>query len=427
MHYKTTLKEAGKDSRKLWGTINEIVDRKQCRHKMPDKFVKNENTISGNKNIANAFNKYFASIGKQMADSLPNEDGYQEYLTLNLGESFILEPVDREEVSRIMRNQKPKLSCGVDTINNKIVKLCHEELGEPMTIIINKSLASGTVPAKYKIAKIIPLYKKNEANDKFMTSHNLLCDYQYGFRNKSQTNHVIQYMMNYVTEHGALTQPVAATFIDLSKAFDCLQYDKLFEKMKYLGFHKNTINWFRSYLSNRRQMVEFEGTLSSEVKMQLGVPQGSIFGPILFLIYVNDINKSSQSCSFTKFADDTTVLSTGTNIDEAVATMNSELVSIDRWFRRNKLNLNLSKTRYMILNHKTEETKWDKIGEEYLERIWEKGREKSFKLVGIWVDEGLTWDHHRTNVAEKLTQPYMGLQKPINLWTPITGSYYIVA
>ena len=126
-----------------------------------------------------------------------------------------------------------------------------------MTIIINESLASGTVPAKYKIAKIIPLYKKNEANDfgnyrpvsllsalskilekvvcgqllKFMTSHNLLCDYQYGFRNKNQTNHVIQYMMNYVTEHGAMRQPVVATFIDLSKAFDCLQYDKLFQKM----------------------------------------------------------------------------------------------------------------------------------------------------------------------------------------------------
>ena len=89
MHYKTTMKEAGKDSRKLWGTINEIVDWKQCRHKMPDKFVKNGNTITGNKNIANAFNEYFASIGKQMADSLPNEDGYQDII-LNLGESFIL-------------------------------------------------------------------------------------------------------------------------------------------------------------------------------------------------------------------------------------------------------------------------------------------------------------------------------------------------
>ena len=181
--------------------------------------------------------------------------------------------------------------------------------------------------------------------------------------------------------------------------------------MKYLGFHKTTINWFRSYLSSRRQMVEFEGTLSAEVKMQLGVPQGSILGPILVLIYVNDINKSSQSCSFMKFADNTTVLSTGANIDEAVATMNRELSSIDRWFRRNKLNLNPSKTRYMILNHKTDETKWVKIGDKYLERIWEKGREKSFKLVGIWVDGGLTWDHHITNVAKKINSGIYGLTK----------------
>ena len=436
-YYAEKIAKAGTASRQLWQIVNEVVDRKQTQHKMPDTFTVNGKTISSKKEIANEFNRYFASIGTDMASQLPTVDGYEEYLNLHPFSQFKLTEVTEEEVAKIMKNQKPKLSCGLDSINNKIVKICSEELAKPMSIIINKSIKTGYVPTAFKVARIIPLYKKNAPDQcgnyrpvsllsalskilekvvchqmmLFMKDNRLICDKQFGFREKNQTIHVIQYMMNYVSANATKNQPVISTFIDLSKAFDCLQYDKLFKKMQYLGFANHTINWFRSYLSNRTQITEIDGVRSTELNMQLGVPQGSILGPILFLIYVNDINNCSTEGDFIKFADDTTVLTTGETLHIAVSRMNTAMQNVELWFKRNKLNLNPSKTRYMVINHKTQETQLVKIGEEYLERVWKEGNEKSFKLVGIWVDEDLSWAEHIDKLGKKINSAIYGLSK----------------
>ena len=155
-------------------------------------------------------------------------------------------------------------------------------------------------------------------------------------------------MMNIITEGSVKDRVTIATYIDLSKAFDSLQYDKLFRKMVSLGFQDNTLNWFKDYLTGRRQCVDIDGEQSEWLDVKLGVPQGSILGPILFLIYVNDINKCNEHADYAKFADNTTILTSGTTLEIATSRMNKSLERVDRWFKRNKLNLNPSKTRYMI-------------------------------------------------------------------------------
>ena len=160
------------------------------------------------------------------------------------------------------------------------------------------------------------------------------------------------------------------TFLDLSKAFDCLQYDKLFFKMEKLGFESHTIEWFKSYLSQRKQLTDIDGTTSSWLDMELGVPQGSILGPILFLIYVNDINNCDTTAKFVKFADDTTVITSAPSLKEATHKMNITMDKVNTWFQSNKLNLNPSKTRYMIFNGKnTKETKLVQIDGQYIDRV----------------------------------------------------------
>ena len=192
-------------------------------------------------------------------------------------------------------------------------------------------------------------------------------------------------------------------FLDLSKAFDCLQYDKLFYKMEKFGFHDHTIKWFKSYLSLRQQSTDLDGTLSDWLDVELGVPQGSILGPILFLIYVNDINNCNDTARFVKFADDTTVITPAPTLKEATWKMNGTLIRVSKWFRSNKLNLNPSKTRYMIFNGKgTTEIKLVQIDGQYIERVWKYGDEKSFKLVGIQIDEQLKLEEHITYIAKKI-------------------------
>ena len=137
--YNIQLKEAGPYTRKIWSILNEVVDRKQCMQKIPAAFKVKGNQISDRKGIANAFNDYFATIGKVMADLLPTVPGFDEYLE-QVDCRFQLEAMELDQVMEILKNQLPKLSCGLDIINNKVVKTCHQELAKPMMFIINKSI-----------------------------------------------------------------------------------------------------------------------------------------------------------------------------------------------------------------------------------------------------------------------------------------------
>ena len=435
-YYNKKVKEAGHDTRKVWGIVNEVIDRKQCRHTNPASFILKGKSLTSKKEIANGFNNYFASIGEEMADSLPTVQGYEEYLR-KTAERFQLEPIEAVDVEEIMKQQQPKLSCGLDTINNRIVKTASSELAVPMSIIVNKSIAEGVVPSIYKIARIIPLYKKGPTNDcgnyrpvsllpslskilekavcrqmmLYLNEKQLLCEDQYGFRRRNQTTHVLQSLLNSISSNAIKDEVTIATYIDLSKAFDCLQYNQLFTKLDSLGFQNRTIRWFKSYLSGRKQCTDFMGEVSEQLDVKLGVPQGSILGPILFLIYVNDINSSCRSANFIKFADDTTILTSAPTLEEAAVKMNEAILHVDLWFKRNKLNLNPDKTRYMIFNCNTDETKIIHINGKFIERVWEKGREKSFKLVGIKVDEKLKWTHHIDHIAKKMNSAIYALSK----------------
>ena len=203
-----------------------------------------------------------------MADALPNITGYWKYLEKSSWRSFKRLKVLEEDVRNIMKGQQPKLSCSIDTINNKVVKTCNQELAYQMTVIINKSMRKSKVPLLYKQTRIIPLYKNRAANEcgnyrpvsllsalskilekavcsqlmHYLNNSSILCDNQYGFRPKNQTTHAVQHIMNVITTASTQDKVTIATHIVLSNAFACLQFDKLFNKFHHIGITEATFN-----------------------------------------------------------------------------------------------------------------------------------------------------------------------------------------
>ncbi len=303
----------------------------------------------------------------------------------------------------------------------------------PLTHIINQSMTTGVVPEDMKIARVIPIFKSGNQNMfnnyrpisilpafskilektiatklmKFLESQNLIYEHQCGFRPKHSTIHPIIHLLNQiVTENDKTTKNLTlSVFIDLSKAFDTISHEILLKKMENLGIRGISNLWFRSYLSNRKQFMEIYNIKSSLETLKCGVPQGSILGPILFLIYVNDISNCSN-VNLLSFADDTTVSISSENIPVLYQSMNSELEKLNTWFRANRLCLNVNKTKYILFspnyNRIIPNNVSISLNGQKVNQIGNMEQEKSFKFLGILLDENLSWKFHIQKVCKKV-------------------------
>ena len=192
-----------------------------------------------------------------------------------------------------------------------------------------------------------------------------------------------------------MTRYIIGIFLDLSKAFDTIDHNILLYKLKHYGFRGVVYEWFVSYLENRKQYVSFKNNKSDLKNIICGVPQGSILGPLLFILYVNDIVNTSHVFNFTLFADDTTILYSHKDLETQVPTINRELSEVSNWFKTNKLSVNASKTNFMILGTSQMTKKYDQ--DDSLQIILDDtklDRVTNTKFLGVIIDENITWKQH---------------------------------
>lgn len=334
--------------------------------------------------IANEMNQFFTGIGESLANNV------QSRLTSPTGEprvnhsnrsSMFVDPVSPDEVYNLLSNLDVNKAYGVDQISNKLLKQCRYSITYFISCCINESFATGTYPDCLKLAKVSPIYKSGSRDDpgnyrpisvlptinkifeqvisrrllSFLDRTQFLSKSQFGFRKGSNTEIAAIELMNFIYSEmdKRSVNVVSGVFIDLSKAFDTVNHQLLLEKLERAGIRGNVHQLFSNYLHNRFQAVCIDGTLSSWKQVTTGVPQGSVLGPTLFLIFINDLKYLALKGQLYLYADDASLFYSGA--DDAVNCfhMNSDLALLSSYFCTNLLTLNKEKTKFLHLRNQT--------------------------------------------------------------------------
>ena len=392
----------------------------------------NGQDCSDKETMAESFNTLFASIGKQIELNVPTHQGshFGDYLTGANNCNFAFHLIDNTTTLRIIINMKSSTSKGHDGISSELLKLIISDVSKCITTIINQSLTSGIFPNSLKIAKVTSIFKKGNNNsitnyrpisvlpviskifetvicdqlsDYFLTN-NLLCAQQYGFKKNSSTELAALELLDRVLDQLDKHKIPINFHIDLSKAFDSLRHDILLDKLTYYGITNLARKLIESYLSNRTQFVQIGNQASTMKPVLTGVPQGSIIGPLLFNIFINDIVKASQKFAFILYADDTTLNSTldsfGNDPEEIQNSIVRELKNIFKWLDVNKLCLNVTKSKFMIFQmpqNKVPQLSFDIDGLQ-IDQVYE------FNFLGLIIDANLNWKAHLNAIGTKVSR-----------------------
>ena len=316
-------------------------------------------------------------------------------------------------------------------ISYNVASKCFGELCTPLKHIFDLSFENGIFPNNLKIATVTPVYKSGENSSlsnyrpisvlpcfskmlerimyrrlySYLQENKILYSKQFGFQTGHSTDHAIIQLVEQIYENFEENKYTLGVFIDLAKAFDTVDHIILLRKMEIYGIGGTTLKWFENYLTNRKQYIQISNIKKTDLKdVVCGVPQGSILGPLLFLIYVNDLQYASNLLDPIMFADDTNLFYTEENIKTLFDIVNIELQKISQWFISNKLSLNVTKTKYSFF-HKP--SKKDNIPLVLLKLSIcnnEIKRSESIKFLGVFLDENLTWKDHIRYLENKIAK-----------------------
>lgn len=233
----------------------------------------------------------------------------------------------------------------------------------------------------------------------YIEKQNIICTEQSGFRQKHNCETAIQNVIYDWKNNLENNEVTVALFLDLKRAFETLDRERLLTKLKSYGIGGSVLGWLKNYLENRLQRTKCGNSVSGNREIDIGVPQGSVLGPLLFLLYINDIGKAITLCNYHLFADDTLLYLAGKNCDEVIEQLNSILGRLNQWLQTNKLKLNIDKTKCMIISSKEQHpTQTVKIDNQCIEVV------HKIKYLGIIVDNRLHFRDHAEYISGKIAQ-----------------------
>ena len=425
-YFRKKLLNSGKDSKKIWATINECLHRKQSSKPIKSVICENKDLTNSNE-IAQAFNNHF---NNQILSILPNAEGdfrvFQSE-TIKQVNTLELQQITIEDTKHIISELKSKNSSGHDKIPSKLIKMASNYIAQPITTIINTSIETSIFPDLLKTAKITPTHKKNdnqitnfrpisqlpglskiiEKEVKYQLEENqtnIENKNQFGFKKRHNTLHPILILRHYLEQNKQKGEKSIVIFLDFKSAFDTIDVPNiLIPKLIHYGATEKTAKWFDSFYSDRYAYTIWNDEKSQTIKNhKLGVVQGSNLGAILFNCFTDDMQFASNFKTL-QFADDTILIISNKNLKTLFEQANKELKKIQKYIAANRLILNKTKTNYMLFQPNNRNNKQETGQHLYYENtILERVNET--KYLGIIIDNKLNFNKHYEYIKEKVVK-----------------------
>ena len=449
-YFKRLFGNSGNDARKSWKLIKNLIGEKT--NSSPSELIGEDGEIiTEERDLAEKFNNYFAGVGRDIEQGIPPPLSDPLSNVPLQSNSFFVDPVTEVEVNLIVKKLKNS-SYGTDSVPVFVFKKISHIVSPILAKLINKSFSDGIFPCSLKNASVIPVFKGGSRDtlshyrpisilpllskifekamvirlNKFIEKFNVISDRQFGFRSgKSTVDALVDFLESV---YGGLNEKkhVLSIFVDLRKAFDSVNHKILIRKLHRLGIRGVAQSWFRSYLTSRTQCVRIGSHVSCRSDIEVGVPQGSVCGPLLFLLFINDFPNACRNSKFNLFADDTTITFSDVDYSNLLNMTNSDMSKVYRWSVDNRLCFNTTKTVAMLFTRRMHDiiTPARIMVDDCVINL-----ESVVKFLGLQIDFRLNFSEHVSYIAAKISKT-IGLLYRIRDCVPeyiLVNLYYSLA
>ena len=424
------LKKNENDAKKFWKVIRSVIPANKSESNN-DIMLMNGTQKLGRSEVAHFINDYFINVGNIHTNTSTGPDqlsGTGESHQSSPGnETYKPNDLRETDIHRVTNSINISKSSGLDNINSFVIKKAFESLTPQVTFMFNLSIRGAEFPDSWKKALVVPIPKQGNLTkvqnyrpisllplpgkileklihrqlSDYLETEFLLAGEQHGFRRNHSTIHAIEQITSYINKKMDARLPTAAVFVDFRKAFDCVQHPVLLRKLRDMGLSDLVLDWVESYLSNRKQRVYANDTYSDFQDVTQGVPQGSVLGPLFYIVYANDIAQTIKHCKLVMYADDTVLYTSHINFDVSVTHLQDDIDSLADWCVANGIKANTDKTKVMVFGSKCSLAKTPpfevKFGDVTLQKV------SSYRYLGLNLDAQLSYNLHVGGVIRSVS------------------------